>query len=552
MNCKTIVLIYLLCHLLLLVSCSKSEQTTELLKQADSIVSTNTDSADCILDKIRDINCLSDRQRADYWRVRTTLHVLQGKSTIEDSTIIVALDYYKKHNMLEELKETYKLVLNHLSWSNDTTNYPIYLEEAKQLAKQENDSLFTYIILRTVANDFYSKKDYLSAYHNYLKASEYNGSYPSVFYMAALSFSRIKNNDTIDYYMQKAINLSKYKNDTASIRHYYRNYADIQIGFKEYDKALANIRNMEQYNIGTFTVAPYMIAEIFIQQHQLDSAQLYIKKMLDQDFGKENKKSFIFTRQGLAFLQNIVDYTKGGSFDFGLIGQYSDSLLFDQDKRMKKFEEQLFVKQKLSEQNQELTIEKQRIQLLLLGLILVILLITFLTYLYIRRKKEKIYQMKEKMESIQELLADVSIDLKESRENNTYFKKVLLQQLGLIRQTASNPTSQNQEMLQRMAKITNEEIPVDSLIVWNDLYALIDSLYDNFYTKMNYSFGSIFSEKEIQLCCLLCADFSTKEISVITQQSIRTIYQRKTIVREKLDMPQGEDIVEFIRYNTRY
>lgn len=219
---------------------------------------------------------------------------------------------------------------------------------------------------------------------------------------------------------------------------------------------------------------------------------------------------------------------------------------------MKKFEEQILVKQKLSEQNQELTIEKQRIQLLLLGIILVILLITFLTYLYVRRKKEKIYQMEEKMESIQELLADVSIDLKESRENNTYFKKVLLQQLGLIRQTASNPTSQNQEMLQRMAKITNEEIPVDSLIVWNDLYALIDSLYDNFYTKMNNSFGSIFSEKEIQLCCLLCADFSTKEISVITQQSIRTIYQRKTIVREKLDMPQGEDIVEFIRYNTRY
>ena len=32
----------------------------------------------------------------------------------------------------------------------------------------------------------------------------------------------------------------------------------------------------------------------------------------------------------------------------------------------------------------------------------------------------------------------------------------------------------------------------------------------------------------------LCAEFSTKEISVVTQQSIPTIYQRKTNIRKKL------------------
>ena len=55
------------------------------------------------------------------------------------------------------------------------------------------------------------------------------------------------------------------------------------------------------------------------------------------------------------------------------------------------------------------------------------------------------------------------------------------------------------------------------------------------------------SEKEIQLCCLLCAGFSTKEISVVTQQSVRTIYQRKTDIRHKLGMDEKEDIVAFIQ-----
>lgn len=43
------------------------------------------------------------------------------------------------------------------------------------------------------------------------------------------------------------------------------------------------------------------------------------------------------------------------------------------------------------------------------------------------------------------------------------------------------------------------------------------------------------------------AEFSTKEISVVTQQSIPTIYQRKTNIRKKLGMDEKEDIIDFIR-----
>jgi DNA-binding CsgD family transcriptional regulator len=82
--------------------------------------------------------------------------------------------------------------------------------------------------------------------------------------------------------------------------------------------------------------------------------------------------------------------------------------------------------------------------------------------------------------------------------------------------------------------------------VWEDLYPVIDRIYDGFYTQMNQCFGSVLIDKEQQLCCLLCAEFSTKEISVVTQQSIPTIYQRKTNIRKKLGMGEKEDIVGFI------
>lgn len=104
----------------------------------------------------------------------------------------------------------------------------------------------------------------------------------------------------------------------------------------------------------------------------------------------------------------------------------------------------------------------------------------------------------------------------------------------------------NQELLRRISGITNRELPVESLLVWEDLYPVIDRIYNGFYTQMNRRFGSVLIDKEQQLCCLLCAEFSTKEISVVTQQSIPTIYQRKTNIRKKLGMGEKEDIVGFI------
>lgn len=73
-------------------------------------------------------------------------------------------------------------------------------------------------------------------------------------------------------------------------------------------------------------------------------------------------------------------------------------------------------------------------------------------------------------------------------------------------------TSQNQDLLRRISGITNKEVPVEALLVWADLYPVIDTIYNGFYSRMETLYGYLLSEKEKQVCCLLCADFSTKEI----------------------------------------
>ena len=78
---------------------------------------------------------------------------------------------------------------------------------------------------------------------------------------------------------------------------------------------------------------------------------------------------------------------------------------------------------------------------------------------------------------------------------------------------------------------------------------MIDLVYVGFSTQLNNRYSGILNEKEIQLCCLLKANFSTKEINMLTRQSLQTIYQRKTQIRQKLSIPEADDILLHLLWN---
>ena len=163
---------------------------------------------------------------------------------------------------------------------------------------------------------------------------------------------------------------------------------------------------------------------------------------------------------------------------------------------------------------------------------------------YIRNRRKRLAEAEERIDALTRLLEDAQ---KVSDNSGAFFKKLLLQQLGIIRLVANTPTSQNQALLKLISGIGNKEIPVEGLLAWADLYPVIDKLYDGFYSRMMEKFGQVLSDKEVQICCLLCAGFSTKEIGVVTQQTSATIYVRKTSIRKKINAGEKQDIVECIR-----
>ena len=81
------------------------------------------------------------------------------------------------------------------------------------------------------------------------------------------------------------------------------------------------------------------------------------------------------------------------------------------------------------------------------------------------------------------------------QKDDRFFKRILLQQLGVIRMVASHPTTANQELIKRMTEIVDGEVPVDSLLNWKDLYQTIDYIYEGYYTRLTKAYGEVLNEK---------------------------------------------------------
>jgi DNA-binding CsgD family transcriptional regulator len=545
---QTEIIILYFSLILLCFSCNNEEQNKEIIDQAEKIVKIYPDSVASILAKIKDPVKLNNSNKANYYRVNTLFHLLTNKAMVDDSLILFSLQYYKKHEILEHLNETYQLAAMYYRWNENTPQYYALLTDGLDFSLKNNDSINSarfYYLLGEINN---KDKDYLGAIYNYKRVVLFDQSSKSdLFYLIGLAYANLNQEDSTNLYMNESIRLSLNNGDTISARHSLRNYADILYAQYKYTKALSLIKQSLSYDKTPSSNLYASASSIYLMLQTYDSAQFFLDKAKEVLY-YDNGGYLVTNYNSIMSLQSVIDYAKGQNIERTEIGRFNDSVWIDSKKKSSVIEEKIITKSQLEQQNLLLTISKQRIQMFFIVILSLTVIGLVFVFFYIRNKRLRLEELEEKKEVLQDLLSN-TMKGSYTLEKEHFFKKVLLQQLGLIRLVATSPTSQNQELLRQVSQITNKDIPTDLLLVWEDLYNTIDSIYDNFYTQTVNKYGNILIEKEIQLCCLLCAEFSTKEISIVTQQSVRTIYQRKTTVRQKLHMNEKDDIIGFLTTN---
>lgn len=492
------------------------------------------------------ISCVetdSAKSRADESIQIALQHENEGASLSEDTGVAAALEYYLSQEPLDTLAvlRAARLTASHLWWIGEKEKAYKMLDD--QIAAHPDASATRSAMLNFLVLD----GDY-SRMEKYLEQSDNTEpTFRQLHELAVVKFYNDEPKESIRCY-EKAFSLVSTKEDStilwglalpayADILSYlgdHRKAIDVQ------DKILEFYRGKDASSeaLSYASLARYhLLLGDFVQARRYENLALSVKnEAFDSDLSRSGY---------LQVLSILLDYAETANADIKewalFVNSLGDKAMVAQKITDAKREANWI----LAEQNLQITIKRQKEQMLFIALTFIFIITILGLLLWLRNRRYKLVEKEEELDSLRKLLSE-SYEAIEDRKDDRFFKKILLQQLGIIRMAASNPTTANQDLLKRMKEITSQEVNVDALLSWKDLYQTIDYIYDGFYTSLMEKFGTVLNEKEIQLCCLLKANFSTKEISVVTQQSVQTVYQRKSTIRQTLNMPEAEDIVSFI------
>lgn len=559
-SCKLLVSLPALMHIImkhlaplllvaLLSSCNPMKRADNLIDRAEAIVFGNPDSALVILQAIHEPEALTDSVRAKYWLVIGQAHYYCDRSTAEDSLLKYALDYYKEHPDTKRTTQAYKLFAQHLWWKGKRAEATRTLLEGMDVARSAHDTAGSRQLLFSAAFQNLGDENFEDAVKYLKELLATGGNEPdscTTFNMLGIAYFYLEQKDSSLLYLQKAHDAATRLNYNLEARGLIsRNYADILSDFGEHQRAIRVqrdvLRSYTEAGNKDVSASYSSLGRYYLNLQQMDSARYYMQKgaetrppYADQDLSVSNYE----------LVQNtLMDYISTRRFRIKDVTLFSNRMFENFLNRRKEIDEKNESRRVLQQRNLYLAATKQQERMVFVIVLLSALLAGVLAAFYIQRRKKLLQEKEEELDTLRHLWDDAK---KTNTENDLFFKKILLQQMGLIRMMATNPTPANQEILSQVTRITNREMPTDELLNWEDLYKVVDSIYGHFYTHILTRFGGLLNERELQLCCLLKANFSTKEISVVTRQSVRTIYQRKTTIRQKLGMDEKEDIADFM------
>ena len=539
------------------------------IETAEALLYTNRDSAELLLRQVERPERLDDAHLAKYWFVTCDLHANSMQSLSEDSMICWTADYFR-HEWLEEHGDARNMMLSGLDeamyywWNGDKQTAQQVLRRQKsyadEVAELNGDHLWQVVVLRVSAElamrdyDFQRVRDYTEmliaiddgkAIHLDEVERVYNA-------LAIVYFS-LGEYDKMEQCFDKAIANAS---DSAFIVNVVRrNYADLLGEIGQTDRAIRMheelARQYRQADNWLVVESLFSLSRFWLNEGDKQRADRYMREVEElfnqyketNEFDPATEASFLAHRQ-------VLDYALHGKYNSFPLTQYNNRWSEKDYMRFRIAEAKERSIRDLRERNLYLTISRQRTAFVVVGLLMTVLaLCSLFLYLY-RRRKRMLIEKEEEIETLRTMLA--SADKPDNKEN---VRKLMLQQLGIIKTIAGTPTEANQHLLSRLMAL-NEDTAA-ALIDWQSIYQTIDLVYDGFYSHLVEKYGTtnpqepdatrpVLNEKELQLCCLLRADFSTKEINMLTRQSLQTIYQRKTQIRQKLGLQEGEDIIEIL------
>ena len=551
--------------LCLMSACANGD--VQRVQKAEELLTVNRDSAMAILREVVRPDRLPDESKALYWFCVADIRANTMQSLSEDSMICWAAQYFRNRWLQDGAYEDYMMKAGmeeafYWWWNDDKEKAQQVLQRqqryAEEIAEKKGEHIWEVILLRISAElamrdyDYEHVRDYTEALirlgdekaiHLDEVARVYNGMAITYFYLGEY--------DKMEESFEKAI---AHTSDSAFVVNVVRrNYADLLGEIGQTDRAIRMHEELatvyREGNSWLLVESLYSLSRLWLNKGDKQRAERYMREAEELFETYKETISSPSAEAGLLAHRQVLNYALHGNYQMMPLATYNNHWQENDYIRYRVAEAKERSMSDLREQVLRQKLAKQRQTVLLVGLVCVVLGLCLLSVYLYRRRQRLLLEKEEEIETLRNMLA--SADKSDDKES---VRKLMLQQLGVIKTIAGTPTEANQQLLARLMALSEET--ANALIDWSSIYQTIDLVYDGFYTRLVQKYGvtdqsndpahPVLNEKELQLCCLLKADFSTKEINMLTRQSLQTIYQRKTQVRQKLSLAEAEDITTAI------
>lgn len=528
-----------------IVLCSRSEQHRLILTEAGSMAALYPDSALKMLDIIDPADLDEDSLKAAYALAMATAHKAAKSSMVSDSLTGYAFDYYRNKDF-EKFLQAGDLYALHRFWLGEGDAALALLDSLIALPDVPLNSKIELLRSRIgVGGQLVDGIRNIAALRQLMQIDTVKDKQLKYKRQLYLNYTFVGKNDSAlvlldelieDAYRRKLTNLQfEYQYEKVSVLEEAGRYSESnQLADYIIDNAPENsalhflhfCKALNFLNLGEFKKA----------SEQLAVADKYVAEVSPEE------RQYYESLAG--HIRNILDFHNEGRIKIISVAELSnkqrDRWFRDNNTRYEQKQNAL----KAENRALEFKAQSERKTYIIVIISLVAFIIALGGIWLFQKRKRKMVETEERADTLQKMVDELR-KLAAPSDSQEALRRAMLQQLNIIKMVAETPTEQNREMLRKISSLdSNADGP---LVNWANMYEIIDSLYSGFHSKLHSSYGDKLSEKEEQVIMLLAADFSAKEISVITSQSTASVYVRKSSAKKKLGVPEKQDVIAFLR-----
>lgn len=514
---------------------------------------TASDSSLAILDNITSPEKLSEKEYAAYCLLLTQALDKNYYIHDSDSLIMIATNYYEKHNDLLPLALSYYYAGRVYSEMHDALQAQQYYLKALALGESLNlpellikinnnlGTLYSYQDIYEMALPLYKKT------LSFLEKTNDSTNISFALRNIARVYTETQKLDSAIYYYQQAIKMAT----PQSLFSLQNDLGSLYLKTGRYKEAYNNIQAaIQSCNDPKISHSLYLsLGEYYYKTTQYDSAQYYLNYSL--------QSPITYTQAGSLYFLALIEKEK---LDFKSYlkfweqyEQLRDSIDHDSHFENIRIAQSMFNYQRIADEKNKYEQEATRRMIIIYQILIIITALSIISFFFFKReqqKKKRLLDLKEKLykqsleylEENKKKIALLEQELSSGQETIGDVKRQLFETKKLMLEMENRQISLKHDTMhlveQDLRKSTlytklhqTEEKMSDS--EWSELFLLVDATYPNF-KKGLLELCSRISLEELRICYLVKIEIPVKRIAILMNITSSGVSQCRRRLYKKL------------------